>query len=127
MTPQEYQQAAQRTECNYNKAQQMLSGHRQQRLLHGAIGLCTESGELADALKKHIFYAQPLNTENVFEELGDILWYIAIICNEMNWPLEEVMAANIAKLKVRYPQKFTEHAAANRQLNLELDAVKGKL
>lgn len=47
-------------------------------LLHCATGLVTESAELVDAIKKHVFYGKPLDVVNIKEEIGDILWYIAI-------------------------------------------------
>ncbi len=125
MTPSEYQELAAKTEAPVDKAIVMLSGKRQARLLHGALGCSTESGELLDALKKHIFYQKPLDTGNLFEECGDIMWYVAIICNEMQWPLEEVMSANIRKLQARYPDKFTTKAAVQRDLFAEQQAMSG--
>lgn len=47
-------------------------------LLHCATGLVTESAELVDCIKKHVFYGKPLDVVNIKEEIGDILWYIAI-------------------------------------------------
>lgn len=47
-------------------------------LLHCATGLVTESAELVDAIKKHVFYGKPLDVVNIKEELGDLLWYVAI-------------------------------------------------
>jgi NTP pyrophosphatase (non-canonical NTP hydrolase) len=125
MTPSEYQELAAKTEAPIDKAIVMLNGKRQARLLHGAIGCSTESGELLDALKKHIFYQKPLDAGNLFEECGDIMWYVAIICNEMQWPLEEVMAANIRKLQSRYPNKFTQKDAVQRDLFAEQQAMGG--
>lgn len=119
MTPSEYQQAASRTEAPLDKAIHMLNGKRQARLLHGAMGCNTESGELLDAMKKHIFYQKPLDTNNIREELGDLMWYIAIICNEMGWRLEDVMQINIDKLHTRYPEKFTSKHATQRDLFAE--------
>jgi NTP pyrophosphatase (non-canonical NTP hydrolase) len=51
------------------------------RMLHGLIGLCTESGELLDAMKKHLYYGKELDTVNMLEEIGDLCWYLAIICD----------------------------------------------
>jgi len=68
------------------------------RLLHGYLGLITEVGEL--------------DPENIdIKEVGDIFWYLALICDEMNWEFEDVMEKNIVKLKARYPQKFEETLA----------------
>lgn len=89
------------------------------RLLHAAIGMCTESGEIQDQLKKHLFYGKPLDRTNLVEELGDLMWYIGVMSAELGVPLEEVMDKNIAKLKARYGTKFTEAAALLRNLEKE--------
>ena len=89
------------------------------RLLHGGMGISTEAGELLDALKKHIFYGKKLDYVNISEELGDILYYISICMNVLGISFEEVMEKNIEKLKARYPEKFTEDKAINRDLDTE--------
>ena len=89
------------------------------RLLHGGMGISTEAGELLDALKKHIFYGKKLDYVNLSEELGDILYYVSICMNVLGISFEEVMEKNIEKLKARYPEKFTEDKAINRDLDTE--------
>lgn len=95
------------------------------RLLHAIMGMQTETAELTDALKKHIFYGAPLDRVNMLEEIGDVFWYIAILLDELRVDVgdkasfENVMNTNIAKLKARYPNKFSEFAALNRDLNGE--------
>lgn len=86
------------------------------RLLHAGIGLATESGEFLDALKKHIFYGKPLDRTNLKEEIGDLMWYCAIALDELDSTFGEVQETNIAKLKARYPDKFTEERAETRDL-----------
>jgi NTP pyrophosphatase (non-canonical NTP hydrolase) len=88
-------------------------------LLHAAMGLTTESGEFMDALKKHVFYGKPLDKVNLKEEVGDLLWYCALALHALDSSFEEVMATNIAKLKARYPDKFEESQAINRDLDKE--------
>jgi len=88
-------------------------------LLHASMGLSTESAEFADALKKHIFYGKELDKTNLKEELGDILWYCAIALEALDTDFESVMKTNIDKLSARYPDKFTEEAAKNRDLDKE--------
>ena len=84
-------------------------------LLHAALGLCTEAGELADPIKKAMFYGKPLDIQNLKEEAGDLLWYIAApLCRALNCTLEELAQANADKLRRRYPEKFTEAAAIAR-------------
>ena len=124
MTTHEYQELAIKTEAPYDKAKMMMAGGRQIRLMHGAVGLATESGELLDTLKKHVYYQKMLDTGNLAEELGDILWYVAIICSEMGWPMEEIMRMNIDKLRLRYPNKFTKENANVRDLDAEQGVFK---
>ena len=83
--------------------------------LHGIIGAATETGELLGAAKKAIFYGFPIDLENVREEIGDILWYLAAIIRAEGWTFEELMEENIAKLKVRYPKQFTMEDALERK------------
>lgn len=89
------------------------------RLLHASIGLNTEQAEFADMLKKHLFYGKPLDETNLKEELGDLLWYMAIALDALGSDFETEMNRVIAKLKVRYPDSFTDHHAENRDLVAE--------
>ena len=89
------------------------------RLLHAALGMHTESAEFADALKKNIFYGKPLDTVNLAEEIGDLLWYVAIASDALAIPLEKILENNIAKLRKRYGEKFTEKSANTRDLEAE--------
>lgn len=88
-------------------------------LLHAAIGMATESGEMLDALKKTMFYGKPLDKVNIKEEIGDLLWYVAVACAALHTPMEDIMEINIAKLKARYPEKFTTQEALQRNIPLE--------
>lgn len=92
-------------------------------MLHAAMGITTEAGELLDALKKAIFYGKPLDVVNLKEELGDLMWYIAIACHSLSISIEQVCNMNIAKLRARYPEKFTSHDAVNRDTNKEIQAM----
>jgi NTP pyrophosphatase (non-canonical NTP hydrolase) len=83
-------------------------------LTHTALGLTGEAGEYADAVKKHLIYGKPLDTENLKEELGDILWYVALAAQILGTTMSDLAAANIAKLKLRYPEKYTDEQAALR-------------
>lgn len=83
-------------------------------LNHALHGLASEVGEIADTIKKHLIYGQQLNVENLKEEVGDLCWYIALLCYANNISLEEAMVENVAKLKRRYPEKFSEELAAKR-------------
>ncbi len=93
------------------------------RVAHGIIGCVTESGELADALKRHLYYGQHLDTLGLREELGDLSWYISIILDSIGSSWEEIWSMNIAKLKTRYPSKFDARDAANRDLVAERETL----
>lgn len=88
-------------------------------IVHMLFGLSTEVGELTDVFKKFIAYGKEIDAVNVVEELGDIMYYVASFCRIYGVPLSEVLSRNIAKLETRYPEKFTEHAANNRDLDKE--------
>ena len=92
-------------------------------LLHASMGLVTEAGEFQDMLKKHVFYGKPLDEVNLKEEIGDVLWYCAIALEALGTDFESVMQTNIDKLKARYPEKFTEEKAENRNLNKEREIL----
>jgi NTP pyrophosphatase (non-canonical NTP hydrolase) len=107
----DYQSAALRTSTQGEK--------REDDLLHGAAGACTEAGELMDVYKKFRFYGKPVDWVNVKEEVGDVLWYLALLCRAAGISLEEAAKTNIEKLKVRYPERFTPESALSRNLEAE--------
>lgn len=94
-----------------------------ERLLHGAIGCCTESGELLDVIKKSLFYKRGIVEWRLIEEIGDIFWYLGLMCDELGITFEKVMDMNIKKLKERYPEQFTEQGEQNRNYESEEEAV----
>lgn len=85
------------------------------RILHGAIGISGEAGEILDTLKKTLMYDKPLDINHVKEECGDLLWYMAILLDEAGLSFQDVMKCNINKLEKRYPKGFTEAAAKERK------------
>ena len=85
-------------------------------MLHCVVGITGEAGELADAVKKHVFYSQQLDSANVQEELGDLMFYIQHFCNTIGLPLEYIISLNVEKLKRRYPNGYTD---ANAKLRLD--------
>lgn len=93
------------------------------RLLHAALGLATEAGEILDALKKHMFYGKPLDEVNLKEELGDTSWYQAIAIDALGTSLEDIQRVNIDKLKARYPDGFDNEKAINRNLDTEREIL----
>lgn len=120
MQNKEYQESALRTESNnFETIGSRLMQGEIIRLLHAGMGMDTEAGEFTDQLKKHIFYGKPLDEVNLSEEIGDMLWYIAIAADALNIDISQIMQTNIDKLKARYPEKFTEYDAQNRDLGKE--------
>lgn len=95
------------------------------RLLHAGIGMSTESGEILDQLKKHIYYGRALDKVNLVEEVGDLFFYAAIACDVLDVTFEEVMVKNKAKLAARYGEKFSSEAAINRDLEKERSILEG--
>lgn len=83
-------------------------------LLHASLGISGEAGEFLDAVKKSFIYNKFLDKENAKEEIGDILWYVALACRALNVTFEEIMQENINKLTLRYPEKYTDSDAVAR-------------
>lgn len=75
-------------------------------LTNWALGLTGEAGEVADIVKKHVFHGKELDKKHLAEEVGDVLWYAAMVCNWLEVDMGEVMRANIEKLKARHPNGF---------------------
>ena len=124
MTPNEYQEKALRTESNnFEEIIERINTILFIRLDHAGKGFATETGEFIDVLKRYEFYGKEKDLVNLQEELGDLLWYIAIACSALKVSMEEVMEKNIAKLKARFPDKYTQDKALNR----DLDAERGTL
>lgn len=120
MNNEQYVELSARTDLpDYSVVAHRLQNDQTCRLLHAVIGLGTEAGEAQDMLKKHIFYGKPIDTANLAEEVGDMLWYAAIICRVTGLSIERMMETNIKKLSARFPEKFTEEHAEHRDLATE--------
>lgn len=83
-------------------------------IFNACLGLSGEVGELNDMVKKWIFHEKPLDEEHAKKELGDVMWYVAMMCHSFKWDLDEIMQKNIDKLKARYPEGFDPARANNR-------------
>ncbi len=126
LTTKEYQEQAGRTDPkDYSPVQVRVSTVEYMRLDHAAKGMVTEAGEFIDVLKKHSIYGKPIDRVNLKEELGDLMWYVALACNTLEIELGDVLAVNIAKLRARFPDKFTEEGALNRNLDAERGILEG--
>lgn len=87
--------------------------------LHMVMGMMTESAEIVDVFKKNLAYNTPINWVNVVEELGDLMWYIVNFCKLHDIDFKTVLKINNEKLKIRYPEKFSEESATKRDLEKE--------
>ncbi len=84
-------------------------------LLNGVMGLCGESGECIDLVKKHLHQGHDLDREAMKKELGDVAWYLAETAWALDISLEEVLRGNLEKLKRRYPGGFSAEKSRNRK------------
>ena len=110
MTINEYQTAALRTAQTDKLTANEL-------LLNSALGLCGESGEVADLVKKHLFQGHDLDLDHVAKELGDISWYLAVGAYAIGLDLESIFRINKEKLESRYPDGFSTDRSLHRDKN----------
>lgn len=75
-------------------------------LINSVMGLCGESGEAIDLVKKWLAQGHELDKAHLAKELGDIAWYLAEAATALDLELEDVFQANLDKLKKRYPEGF---------------------
>ena len=83
-------------------------------LINAVMGLCGESGECIDIVKKWLAQGHELDQEKLAKELGDVAWYLAEAATALEIPLEQILEANIEKLKRRFPEGFSVEASVNR-------------
>lgn len=107
MTLDDYETAAART------TNQRLSPT--ERLLDAAAGLAEESGEILGLVRKHAYQSRELDRDRLKIELGDALWCLAMTARSAGIPLEDVAAANVAKLSARYPSGYSDAASRERR------------
>ena len=107
MTVNEYQSAAMRT---------LNPGlDRKDVLINSVMGLCGESGEAIDIVKKWLAQGHELDRAHLAKELGDIAWYLAEAATALELPLEDILQANLDKLQKRYPAGFDTQKSLERQ------------
>lgn len=93
------------------------------RVFHGILGIITESGELAQALLNAVDGSKPIDAVNVQEEMSDIAWYKAILHDTLGLDWGQGLTNVIEKLRIRYPDKYSDYAADNRNLEAERAAL----
>ena len=110
MTINEYQNAALRTA----QTDKLLAIDL---LISSALGLCGESGEVADIVKKFRFQGHDIDFEHIAKELGDIAWYLAVGAYSIGYDLETILQMNVDKLEARYPDGFSTNRSLQRAEN----------
>jgi len=107
MTFEQYQEQARRT--------QNTELTRHQRYEHSLHGLASEVGEIHGIYQKY-YQGHSINREEVIEEVGDLLWFIAELCDCVDVNMGDVASRNISKLRARYPQGFSEYDSLHREV-----------
>ena len=87
---------------------------KKELILNASMGLCGESGEVIDLVKKHLFQGHDLDDEKLIKELGDVAWYLAEAATALNVDLSEILEKNIKKLENRFPDGFNSNRSINR-------------
>lgn len=83
-------------------------------LINSVMGLCGESGEAIDIVKKWLAQGHELDRAHLAKELGDVAWYLAEAATALDIPLEDILRANLDKLKARYPEGFSARNSIER-------------
>ena len=83
-------------------------------LINSVMGLCGESGESIDIVKKWLAHGHELDKDHLIRELGDIAWYLAEAATALDISLEQILQTNIDKLKKRYPEGFDTKKSLTR-------------
>ena len=86
-------------------------------LINSVMGLCGESGEAIDIVKKWLVQGHPLDREHLAKELGDVAWYLAEAATALDLDLEDILRANLEKLERRYPDGFSTEKSVGRDKN----------
>ena len=87
---------------------------RKEVLINSVMGLCGESGEAIDIVKKWLAQGHELDKARLAKELGDVAWYLAEAATALDIPLEEILQGNLEKLKKRYPEGFDARKSMTR-------------
>lgn len=83
-------------------------------VLNACLGLSGEIGEVTELIKKYIFHEKRFDDIHLKKEIGDVMWYIALLCSSLRYDLDEIMQMNIDKLQACYPDGFDVIRANNR-------------
>lgn len=98
---------------------------RRAQLLHAILGVVSEAGEMIEAFRRTYDETNEAVRVNCIEEGGDVIWYITRWLKTSDSSVQDASQRVYRKLQTRYPEKFTEAAALNRDLNAEFGALTG--
>ncbi len=85
-------------------------------LMNALMGLCGESGEAIDLMKKHLYQGHELDRQKLIKELGDVAWYLAEAATGLGVDLSEILQGNLDKLHARYPNGFDTNRSQHRHV-----------
>ena len=109
------------TDRQYIELAKRTLSTEEDKIGHFVVGITSEAVELLDAYKKSKWYGRELDTRNMKEEIGDLMWYLLQLCDEIGYTLEQAKVDNIAKLQKRYPDGFKD--VLIRDADKELDHI----
>lgn len=89
---------------------------KKEEILTWGLGIAGEAGDVASCIKKTFAHDNDVK-HGIRENIGDSLWYTAMICNFFDWSLEEILQENVDKLKKRFPQGFSVEDAKRRMVD----------
>jgi len=92
--------------------------NKEKEIFTWGLGIVGEAGDVAGCIKKTFSHDND-QKKGIRENLGDTLWYTAMICNFFKWNLEDILKENIKKLKKRYPQGFKKKNAQRNKTRID--------
>lgn len=81
------------------------------RLLDASAGLAEEAAEVLGLVRKRVFQQREVDSTKIIEELGDVLWCLAVTAHSFGISLSQVAEANQQKLARRHPTGFERRTA----------------
>ena len=114
MTIDDYQHEAMSTAAGMDYRKYKTTDATVGLLINGLMGLNGEAGECIEILKKHLFQGHELDKEHLAEELGDVMWYVAVSARALGYDLSDIVKMNVVKLINRYPDGFKSERSISR-------------
>lgn len=90
----------------------------EKEILTWGLGIAGEAGDVASCIKKTFAHDNDQRV-GIKENIGDTLWYAAMICNFFGWEMQAILNENLEKLKKRFPQGFTTNDASRNNTMID--------